>query len=723
MAKHIRISPADRITINSISYTGHTTNNGGQLLQRADGSGMVEPFTHNQLDALWETNALRYEPDYYTPEMCSLRLENGTLSVADLAEKERDLILWKKGYCDAALKLIAQRLVTRTYPALEDAALAIKPEIDRLGLGAMPTKKKARKARSGTKKKDTLSGEFREAPSGKTLHNWLKAYERGGCHAISLRERIRFSGNYGSKLPIEVEAIMTIEVAKYASDLKPTPELVIGNISRAIEKANTRRQLAGLDDLSEPSAKAVRAAIKRLDPFYTLVMREGRAYAEAHMSWVGKGLISERPGQRIQIDEHEVDLVTLAIRSGIWELLEPAEKKAIKRVRRWISVAICCATRVILGMRILNAPCKEGALATLKMVTMDKGGYADAVGALSPWDQKCSLSRVEADWGAAYASAEVRAAIADARATQAYPPPGHANLRGFIERVFGTVAAQLIARLHGRTWSDISKRGDYDSAGKAGITDDELAIVLVRYVVDAYHNTPHDELRGETPADAWTRLTSTQGYKAPPDAHARRSMFGLTVTRTITNRGIRVLGNYYRSSEDNQLGKYFLHDRQLDVDVRVDPDNLGVVSVKLHGVYIPVSCEDTNMEGRTAANWMATMSALRSKYKTAAGLSRQKVFAAFDDIERLNDGATRRALICAPMTSVEDINYAEAAIFANFEMPRDIEGSPSDLLGESIAPLDLATATLSIAGSKEAEATQSPRAIDIHDGAVWQMKD
>ena len=108
---------------------------------------------------------------------------------------------------------------------------------------------------------------------------------------------------------------------------------------------------------------------------------------------------------------------------------------------------------------------------------------------------------------------------------------------------------------------------------------------------------------------------------------------------------------------------------------------------------------------------------------SGAGDGRHKVFAAFDDIERMNDGATRRALICAPMTSVEDINYAEAAIFANFEMPRDIEGSPSDLLGESIAPLDLATAAMSIAGSKEAESTQSPRAIDIHDGAVWQMKD
>jgi putative transposase len=719
MNKYLRISATDRLSINSIAYTHYETNNDQHLLQRVDQPDLIEGFSHAELDRLWDSNDLRFEQDYFTPTMTALRLKNGTLSINDLSDNERAIILHRQAYCDRYLTMVANGEAVRTNEGATEAAIQLEPIVNRLGLGTA----KKRKARAGTKVKDTDAGEFRAHPIGRTLLQWVRAYEKGGCNPMALRRTTRFCGNYGSKLETEVEAIVTVEVAKYASDTKPTKEAIMLAIEGAIRKRNAERTARGLPKLEKPNKKTVIAAIDRLDPFYVMTKRYGRDYAEKHSAWVGQGLVMDKPGHRIQIDEHEIDVVTLAIRSGIWEILSPEERKSIKRVRRWISVAIDCATRVVLGMRILATPTKEGALATLKMVTMDKGAFISGTGALSPWDHKCGLSVVVCDWGAAYASAEVRAAVANAGATQEYPPAGQASLRGMVERMFGTVGTQLAGRLHGKTWSDIASRGDYPSAKKAGLTDDEFAFVLIRYVVDIYHNMPHSGLMGETPNGAWKRLTALHGVKPTPDAHARRSIFGLMVERTITNRGIRILGNYYRDSENNQLGNRFLHGRDLDVDVMVDPDNLGAISVKLDGIAIQVKCENEDMEGRTVANWIATMTALRTKFRAADQMTRHIIFATLDDIERINDGARRRATISAPMTTDKDVDHAEASIFARFEMPREQVGEASELLGEVISPLELAAASREVAETQEPWNTAMPKPVTIHDQDTWSMKD
>ena len=45
-------------------------------------------------------------------------------------------------------------------------------------------------------------------------------------------------------------------------------------------------------------------------------------------------------------------------------------------------------------------------------------------------------------------------------------------------------------------------KGDYDSAAFANVVAEMLGRALVRYIVDVYHNTPHNGLGGQTPNDA-----------------------------------------------------------------------------------------------------------------------------------------------------------------------------------------------------------------------------
>jgi putative transposase len=212
---------------------------------------------------------------------------------------------------------------------------------------------------------------------------------------------------------------------------------------------------------------------------------------------VGAGLEVSRVLERVEIDEWEVDLITLLMLFGVWDILSDTEKDALglkkgPGVRMSLSVAMDSYSRCILAMRLSRAPSIASALATLEMVLVDKGPWADAVGALTPWCMSGLPESVAADAGPPYRSAEFRAALADLGITSARPAAGEAGLRARIERFFGTISTSLMPRLSGRTFSNILQRGDYPSNELAALTVEELSNALVRWVVDIYHNSCHE---------------------------------------------------------------------------------------------------------------------------------------------------------------------------------------------------------------------------------------
>ena len=136
-------------------------------------------------------------------------------------------------------------------------------------------------------------------------------------------------------------------------------------------------------------------------------------------------------------------------------------------------------------------------------------------------------------------------AVADLGATYEAPPAGVPKLRSRIERLFRTFGQQLAPMLIGRTFGNPVERGDYPSEQWASLTDDELAQIFTLFIVDIYHNTPHAGLKGETPANAWKRLSAEQGVTPPPDANHRRAVFGIPIARKLDRHGVRVFGINY----------------------------------------------------------------------------------------------------------------------------------------------------------------------------------
>jgi putative transposase len=325
----------------------------------------------------------------------------------------------------------------------------------------------------------------------------------------------------------------------------------------------------------------------------------------------------------------------------------------------------------------------------MEMVESDKTIYSQMAGTETPWHHRAGIMGVVADGG--YVSSDFRAALADGRATLEFTKAGDPSMRGIVERIFRTVAVRLMARLKGKTFSDIFERANYDSAANAGLTIDELAWILVTWVVDIYHNTPHEGLKGLTPNEAWDEALEKHGVHPWRDAHGRRSAYGVRLKRKIRERGFNVLGNWYRDDDpEGARGLYFnSHDDEREFEIAFDTSNLGAISVIVGDVAIAVPCRDPKMEGVSAEDWIAMNSKLRKENEIRTQFPRAIAHQAMERILEVNKTAHARSLIARKAYAKEEIDALEKGLFKRIEFVDPAEGESSDILGESIEAIDL----------------------------------
>lgn len=96
--------------------------------------------------------------------------------------------------------------------------------------------------------------------------------------------------------------------------------------------------------------------------------------------------MADYPLQRVEMDEWQIDLATLLGDSGALEGLAAEDRAKFAVGRRWIYVAIDCATRCVLGFRIVATPNAQDAIRTLNLIIQDKTPIALAAGCVSRWD-------------------------------------------------------------------------------------------------------------------------------------------------------------------------------------------------------------------------------------------------------------------------------------------------------------------------------------------------
>lgn len=643
-------SPSDEIFIDGRQYQYFETRGSEHFFMPADGNGVLQSLNNSQIARWLDKGKFEHKPARTYEPMSTVPAE--LLSLFSSAEKERAEC--REAFVLAFLERFEEGKVKRTDRSITDAMGELCIRAGEIIQTATPTKLLAKR-------------EVPEKVSARSVRRWLKAYEYHGLPG--LYDRVSDRGNYDRVITDDERLLMYKSVLGYLSDLKKTPANIVSDVRSAFTAENQSRKAKGLPELLCPSRITIRQAIASLDPHRVKLTREGKDAARRAYSPVGVGIEVERPMQRVEMDEQKIDLISLMADSGLLNLLTQEEKEALglngERARWWMTVALCVRTRCIIGMTLSRNPTTQSALKTVEMAMRDKGIWADAAGALDPWAQAGMIGTLVTDCGKQFISHEFRARMHDLGVNVLHTPAAAPWLKPYIERVFRTFSTRLMPRLSGCTFGDILRRGTSDPEKKAALTYDQLSAVLVRWIVDVYHNTPHEGLGGETPRNCWERLTGEYGVTPPPSLPRRRLIFGREIKRVLQKDGVTVLGVRYHSK---QLAQHMMHSPDTEMEVRWYPEDIGAVWVKIGEAWCPVQAVQECFRNTSAQQWLMARRQLRLQHQLDAHVKATTVQKALDFITEQNTAAMTLAGVFLEDWSLERIEREEQTMFTGFRV-------------------------------------------------------
>jgi putative transposase len=656
----------DVVTIGGQDFKQSGRDENTITLSRLDDVDIHETLTHEKFDELIKTGEVDFKRDHLRPSNSITRANNPYEALFnDLPRQEqRELLVIEKFVVD--FDLLHRQGKSKLNE--EDAAAAL-PNIHAAIL--------ASNLRSGAgeicaRKEKLMFG----APKPGTLLKWRRVYLRSGRNIMALRDRRRGrNGARGTRMrDPDLIAFFERHVRAYADEREPSVAALyremVADFKVRFKAVNEARVARGETPLVVPSKSTYERAIEKLDKFFVLAARRGEPEAKKTLRIVGTPSRAIRPAQRILIDHWRLNLQAIPVFASAWKKMPKALRDELKRVRLWICVAMCEATRVTMGFKLSTNATAASARATLHLTCVDKSNIALAAGCQSSWHQCASVETVANDGGGAMIELGFRGSVIDIGADHEIGQSGVPEKRAPLERHFRTIDQQSMHYFTGRTLENFVALGDYPAEQRASAFVDVLNKILVRYFVDIHMNSPHEGLFGQTPADAWKHGCRRYGVLPPPGPAKRRAIFGYECIRVITNRGLRFVGHHYKSKH---LGRLLAEKGPQELLVRVDLLDIWKISYREMAPGTPwhtAKCEFDTMEGVSAEKWIGLASALKRKHATEASLRAPIVEAAILELRQIGNGAAALAELGPTTPSDEFIERAEKDLFKIFRIDR-----------------------------------------------------
>jgi hypothetical protein len=641
----------DIVSIHGIPCVCVKNDEAGYVFARIDDLTITFKLSRDEFEDVRDLQSFRFERDGMDPDKALAALQAPVRSLMDLPADERHYVQWKVRACEKFLCMQARGLVSKYKPSLKAALKTIQRELDEEGRKAA---RNGKRPRGGWHRHDR-PGSYPMVGPDQFRKNWLKRYFTKG--PLGLCDRYHNCGNHDPYYNPEEYEVLLKYVWKYLSPERPSIAELWRDMDEEFGATNAERRRAGLPDLRVPDDDLLRIEIGRLPKFDVVAARHGEEFARNMFRPVVGGVPDlVRPMQRVEADDWLTHLHVLATEVKLWEWISPDLREKAKPVRATLSAAICCTTRCLPAVTLSLGGNSSNTRMLLRMCLTDKSSIAQFVGCETPWEYGALMNLFVVDEGTPFVNDDSQAICTDLRIAFKSPQAETPRQRGKIERWFQTMDIRGIARFAGRAFSNPVMRGKYEALARACVTVEELAALIVRFIVDVYHNSPHAGLGGETPRACWLRLSKRKPPTVPPGRDQIRRAFGQDFTATVQSSGIEIFGNWYQSREAQQV---FETQGNVEVIVRVDSEDLGAISLRRPGGWLTVLGPEI-MNGVSVAVWEAALADLRRQNKDLQNLVKPVVHHAIA-YAKMGDEATRKRLtiLYRPM-SAEDFVRARA---------------------------------------------------------------
>lgn len=229
--------------------------------------------------------------------------------------------------------------------------------------------------------------------------------------------------------------------------------------------------------LRAPNIKTIARRIHAIPNRLKVKKRHG--YSEAHEQFeLNKGTFPDatRILEVVQIDHTESDVI----------LVDEVNYLPIGRAT--ITAAVDVYTGMCVGLLIgLNKPSADVVGMCIYRCMMPKDEWLKSIGVKANWPIWGLPYILHSDNGSDFRSYSLTETLKELDIRQVFRPVGAPRFGGHIEGFMKLISNELHT-LPGTTQSNISKRGNYDSEGKAVLTIRALEKILVSKICVEYHN-------------------------------------------------------------------------------------------------------------------------------------------------------------------------------------------------------------------------------------------
>jgi putative transposase len=406
---------------------------------------------------------------------------------------------------------------------------------------------------------------FEQPPHWTTVYRWARAFEASDGNTNALASDHAGKGNRKPRFPDRVIEICENCLDEYYLTLaRPTLESTLSLAKAVVQEENGKRTQS--EQLPAPTRRLLKRLLDEIPAYDCCVARYGREIARKRFRAVLNTRLTDFVLQRVEADHTLMDVFVIDEESGA------------PLGRPWLTIFIDDFSRVVLGYSLSFEPPSCASVAKcMKHAFMPKTRlkltHPDLV---NEWVMHGVPMEIVFDGGLEFYAKEIRHACHTLDISPHFAPRKTPWFKGKVERLLGTLNRGVTELVPGKTFGNIFERADYDSSKHAVLGLAELREVIVRWIVDVYHQKTHRGL-GCSPAQMWATHAKDEDIPVIADPLMFDAVVGGHEERTLTHKGIEFSNLFYNSNDLTDIRKRY--GETLDVSIRVDRSNLGSIVV------------------------------------------------------------------------------------------------------------------------------------------------
>lgn len=401
-----------------------------------------------------------------------------------------------------------------------------------------------------------------------SVYRWIRYWFQGGEDLRSLIPETDHCGGKGkTRLNPSVHQIVEQVIDKmYFKQEMVTIDDVFNEVCTTIHDEN--QQLSPSEKMQAPSRSTIVRRIEERDVAHKFAAKHGKRAASLKFKQYGQMEYPDQPLMRVEIDHTRSDLIVIDDRDNL------------PLGRLTLTYCYDTTTKYPLGYYMGFEPYSYYAvMECLYHSIRPKERVRELYDTEHDWIAYGVPSTLVIDNGREFIGKDLQDACLLLGITLECNPVKSPYLKSGVERLFRTSNTMLFHTLPGTTFSNIQKRGDYDSMKEACIYLSDIDKMMHLFIIDKYAERFHRGLGG-VPSRRW-QLAVESGFqpRVPESAEQLHILLSRVEYRNIWHYGIDFETIRYNSPSNAELTLLRTRLKGEQAKIKYHPGDLSRINV------------------------------------------------------------------------------------------------------------------------------------------------